>query len=64
MSKRRAYRTVGFLVLRGGRFYVRLRYPNLLRQVITVIGSIAAAGLLVTLFASLAGRSNVNSMTP
>jgi len=64
MSKRRAYRTVGFLVLRGGRFYVRLRYPNLLRQVITVIGSIAAAGLLVTLVAALAGRSNVNSMTP
>jgi len=64
MSKRRAYRTVGFLVLRGGRFYVRLRYPNLLRQVITVIASIAAAGLLVTLVAALAGRSNVNSMTP
>ena len=64
MSKRRAYRTVGFLVLRGGRFYIRLRYPNLLRQVITVIASIAAAGLLVTLVAALAGRSNVNSMTP
>lgn len=64
MSKRRAYRTVGSLVLRGGRFYIRLRYPNLLRQVITVIASIAAAGLLVTLVAALAGRSNVNSMTP
>lgn len=64
MSKRRAYRTVGFLVLRGGRFYIRLRYPNLLRQVFTVIASIAAAGLLVSLVAALAGRSNVNSMTP
>jgi hypothetical protein len=64
MSKRRAYRTVGFLVLRGGRFYIRLRYPNLLRQVITVVASIAAVGLLVTLVAALTGRSNVNSMTP
>jgi|APGre2960657505_1045072.scaffolds.fasta_scaffold232462_2 hypothetical protein len=64
MSKRHAYRTVGFLVLRGGRFYIRLRYPNLLRQVITVIASIAAVGLLVTLVAALTGRSNVNSMTP
>ncbi len=64
MSKRRAYRTVGFLVLRGGRFYIRLRYPNLLRQVITVIASIVAVGLLVTVVAALTGRSNVNSMTP
>jgi hypothetical protein len=64
MSKRRAYRTVGFLILKGGRFYIRLRYPNLLRQVITVIASIVAAGLLVTLIAALTGRSNVNSMTP
>ena len=64
MSKLRAYRTVGFLVLRGGRFYIRLRYPNLLRQVITVIASIIAVGLLVTVVAALTGRSNVNSMTP
>ena len=64
MSKRRAYRTVGFLVLRGGRFYIRLRYPNLLRQVITVIASIVAVGLLVTVVSALTGRSNVNSMTP
>ena len=64
MSKRRAYRTVGFLVLRGGRFYIRLRYPNLLRQVITVIASIVAVGLLVTVVAALTGRSNVNSLTP
>ena len=64
MSKRRAYRTVGFLVLRGGRFYIRLRYPNLLRQVITVIASIVAVGLLVTVVAALTGRSDVNSMTP
>ena len=64
MSKRRAYRTVGFLVLRGGRLYIRLRYPNLLRQVITVIASIVAVGLLVTVVAALTGRSNVNSMTP
>jgi len=64
MSKRRAYRTVGFLVLRGGRFYIRLRYPNLLRQVITVIASIAAVGLLISLVAALTGRSNVDSMTP
>ena len=64
MSKRRAYRTVGFLVLRGGRVYIRLRYPNLLRQVITMIASIAALALLVTLLAALTGRSNVNSMTP
>jgi hypothetical protein len=64
MNKRRAYRTVGFLILKGGRFYIRLRYPNLLRQVITVIASIVAAGLLVTLIAALTGRSNVNSMTP
>ena len=64
MSKRRAYRTVGFLVLRGGRFYIRLRYPNLLRQVITVIASVVAVGLLVTVVAALTGRSNVNSMTP
>ena len=64
MSKRRAYRTVGFLVLRGGRFYIRLRYPNLLRQVITVIASIAAVGLFVAVVAALTGRSNVNSMTP
>ena len=64
MSKRHAYRTVGFLVLRGGRFYIRLRYPNLLRQVITVIASIVAVGLLVTVVAALTGRSNVNSMTP
>jgi len=64
MSKRHAYRTVGFLVLRGGRFYIRLRYPNLLRQVITVIASIAAVGLLISLVAALSGRSNVNSMTP
>ena len=64
MSKRRAYRTVGFLVLRGGRFYIRLRYPNLLRQVITVIASLVAVGLLVTVVAALTGRSNVNSMTP
>ena len=64
MSKRRAYRTVGFLVLRGGRFYIRLRYPNLLRQVITVIASIIAVGLLVTVVAAVTGRSNVNSMTP
>ena len=64
MSKRRAYRTVGFLVLRGGRFYIRLRYPNLLRQVITVIASIVAVGALVTLVAALTGRSNVNSLTP
>ena len=63
MSKRRAYRTVGFLVLRGGRFYIRLRYPNLLRQVITVIASIVAVGLLVTVVAALTGRSNVNSLT-
>ena len=64
MSKRRAYRTVGVLVLRGGRFYIRLRYPNLLRQVITVIASIVAVGLLVTVVAAQTGRSNVNSMTP
>jgi hypothetical protein len=64
MSKRHAYRTVGFLVLRGGRFYIRLRYPNLLRRVITVIASIAAVGVLITLVATLTGRSNVNSMTP
>ena len=64
MSKRRAYRTVGFLVLRGGRFYIRLRYPNLLRQVITVIASVVAVGLLVTVVAALTGRSNVNSLTP
>jgi len=64
MSKRHAYRTVGFLVLRGGRFYIRLRYPNLLRQVITVVASIAAVGLLISLVAALTGRSNVNSMTP
>jgi hypothetical protein len=64
MNKRRAYRTVGFLILKGGRFYIRLRYPSLLRQVITVIASIVAAGLLVTLIAALTGRSNVNSMTP
>ena len=64
MSKRRAYRTVGFLVLRGGRLYIRLRYPNLLRQVITVIASVVAVGLLVTVVAALTGRSNVNSMTP
>ena len=64
MSKRHAYRTVGFLVLRGGRFYIRLRYPNLLRQVTTVIASIVAVGLLVTVVAALTGRSNVNSMTP
>ncbi len=64
MSKRRAYRTVGFLVLRGGRFYIRLRYPNLLRQLIAVLASIVAVGLLVSLIAALTGRSNVNSMTP
>ena len=64
MSTRRAYRTVGFLVLRGGRFYIRLRYPNLLRQVITVIASIIAVGLVVSLVSALTGRSNVNSMTP
>ncbi len=64
MSKRRAYRTVGFLVLRGGRFYIRLRYPNLLRQLIAVLASIVAVGLLVSLVAALTGRSNVNSMTP
>ena len=64
MSKRRAYRTVGFLVLRGGRFYVRLRYPNLLRQVITVVASVVAVGLVVSLVSALTGRSNVNSMTP
>ena len=64
MSKRRAYRTVGFLVLRGGRFYIRLRYPNLLRQVITVIATIGAVGVLVALVAALTGRSSVDSMTP
>ena len=64
MSKRHAYRTVGFLVLRGGRFYIRLRYPNLLRQVITVSASIVAVGLLVSLVSALTGRSNVNSLTP
>ena len=64
MSKRRAYRTVGFLVLRGGRFYIRLRYPNLLRQVVTVVASVVAVGLVVSLVSALTGRSNVNSMTP
>jgi len=64
MSKRRAYRTVGFLVLRGGRFYIRLRYPNLLRQVITVVASVVAVGLVVSLVSALTGRSNVDSMTP
>ena len=64
MSKRRAYRTVGFLVLRGGRFYIRLRYQNLLRQVITVVASIVAVGLVVSLVSALTGRSNVDSMTP
>ncbi len=64
MSKRRAYRTVGFFVLRGGRFYIRLRYPNLLRQVITVVASVVAVGLVVSLVSALTGRSNVNSLTP
>ena len=64
MSKRRAYRTVGFLVLRGGRFYIRLRYPNLLRQVITVVASAIAVGLVVSLVSALTGRSNADSMTP
>ena len=64
MSKRRAYRTVGFLVLRGGRFYIRLRYTNLLRQVITVVASAIAVGLVVSLVSALTGRSNVDSMTP
>ena len=64
MSRAHVYRSVGFVLLKGGRFYVRLRYPNLLRQVITVIASIVAVGALVTLVAALTGRSNVNSLTP
>ena len=64
MSRAHVYRSVGFVLIKGGRFYVRLRYPNLLRQVMTVIASIVAVGLFVTLVAALTGRSNVNSMTP
>ncbi len=64
MSRPRAYRTIGFLLLRGGRLYVRLRYPNLLRKLITVVGSVAAVGLLIALVSALTGRSNVNAMTP
>ncbi|CAB4345292.1 unannotated protein [freshwater metagenome] len=64
MSRAHVYRSVGFVLLKGGRFYVRLRYPNLLRQVLTVIASIVAVGVVATLVVALSGRSNVNSMTP
>jgi len=64
VSKRQAYRTVGFIVLRGGRFYIRLRYPNLLRQALTVVASIAVVAIFAALLSALSGRSNVNAMTP
>ncbi|MEI6792191.1 MAG: hypothetical protein WCK97_03040 [Actinomycetes bacterium] len=64
MSRTHAHRTVGFLVLRGGRLYLRLRFPNLARQLITAAASIVAIGVLITLVVTLTGRSDVNSMTP
>ncbi len=64
MHKRRAYGLIWYLMLRGGRYYLRLRYPKLLRKTLTVIGSVAVLGSLIGLVAVLSGRSNVNSMTP
>ncbi len=64
MHKRHAYRVIGYLMFRGARYYVRLRYPKLLRKTLTAIGSVAVLGSLIALVVALSGRSNVNSMTP
>lgn len=64
MSRSHAYRTVGYLAVHGGRYYIRRRYPKLARNVIASAGAVAAVGVAVAVLAQLAGRSNVNSMTP
>ncbi len=64
MHKRGSYRVIGYLMLRGARYYVRLRYPNVLRKTLTAVGSVAVLGSLIALVVVLSGRSNVNSLTP
>jgi hypothetical protein len=64
MSRSHAYRTVGYLAVQGGRYYVRRRYPKLARNAVATVGSVVAVGVAITVLAQLAGRSNVNSMTP
>ncbi len=64
MHKRHAYGVIWYLMLRGARYYLRLRYPKLLRKTLTAIGSVAVLGSLIGLIVVLSGRSNVNSLTP
>ncbi len=64
MHKRHAYGVIWYLMLRGSRYYLRLRYPKLLRKTLTAIGSVAVLGSLIGLVVVLNGRSNVNSLTP
>ncbi|MEI6626908.1 MAG: hypothetical protein WCO40_11240 [Thermoleophilia bacterium] len=64
MSRSHAYRTVGYLAVHGGRYYVRRRYPNFARNLIAAAGTVAAVGVAISVLSQIAGRSNVNSMTP
>jgi hypothetical protein len=48
----------------GGRYYVRRRYPNIARNLIATAGTVAAVGVAITVLAALAGRTDVDSMTP
>jgi hypothetical protein len=64
MSRSHAYRTVGYLAVHGGRYYVRRRYPNIARNLIATAGTVAAVGVAITVLAALAGRTDVDSMTP
>jgi hypothetical protein len=50
--------------VQGGRYYVRRRYPKLARNAVATVGTVVAVGVAITVLTQLAGRSNVNSMTP